>query len=193
MSLSVPSIAIITNKHAITSKQSDSTPDLDDAMAEAQPYAPALRSFIATGGRYIGFCLGAYMAGHDPGFSLLPPSDAVSQEIEAPNAQVTTEEDAIVQVDWTFSTGKKAGQTEAKRWVYFQDGPMFSVAEGSAARVLARYSSSGDVAAVVCRFGEGWVAGVGPHPEADGDWCEFLSFFSSGDLFGVEEWMGMFG
>jgi glutamine amidotransferase-like uncharacterized protein len=147
-------------------------PDVDDAMEEANAYAPALRSFVENGGRYVGFCLGAYMAGHDPGFGLIPAGDEVAQEIEEPGAQVGGEEDTIIQVDWSFSTGKKEGKTERERWLYFQDGPVFSLAQGSTARVLARYSRTGGVAAVINGFGKGWVANVGPHPEADRAWCK---------------------
>lgn len=39
--------------------------------------------------------------------------------------------------------------------------------------VLGRYASNGDVAASLSRFGEGVLANTGPHPEADGSWCEF--------------------
>jgi glutamine amidotransferase-like uncharacterized protein len=141
-------------------------------MEEAQIYAPALRDFVSNGGRYIGFCLGAYMAGHDPGFSLIPKEDDVSQEIEEPGSQVDDEDDTIIQIDWSFSTGKKEGTTERKRWAYFQDGPTFTLSEHSPATVLARYSSTGDVAAMLNQFGKGWVANVGPHPEADKAWCK---------------------
>lgn len=112
------------------------------------------------------------MAGHDPGFGLIPPNDNVAQEIEAPGSQVDDEDDTIIQVDWTFSTGKKKGKTERKRWLYFQDGAALMLAEGSEARVLARYERTGDVAALVCGFGKGWVGCVGPHPEADQAWCK---------------------
>lgn len=114
------------------------------------------------------------MAGHDPGYSLIPAGDDVSDEIDEPNAQAKDDDDTIIQVDWTFSTGKKAGTTEKKRWVYFQDGPVFTLADDSPAKVLARYSSNGDVAALLNQFGKGWVANVGPHPEANQDWCKFL-------------------
>jgi glutamine amidotransferase-like uncharacterized protein len=151
-------------------------PDVDDAMEEAKEYAPALRSFVENGGRYVGFCLGAYMAGHDPGYGLIPAGDQVAQEIEEPGAQVGGEEDTIIQVDWSFSTGKKEGKTERERWLYFQDGPVFTVAENSPAKVMARYSKTGGVAAVLNGFGKGWVANVGPHPEADRAWCECFFF-----------------
>lgn len=142
-------------------------------MDEAKPYIGAVRDFVSNGGRYIGFCLGAYMSGHDPGFSLIPAGDDVSDEIDEPGSQVKNDNDTIIQVDWTFSTGKKAGTTEKKRWVYFQDGAVFTLGDDSPAKVLATYSSDGNVAAMLNQFGKGWVANVGPHPEANQDWCKF--------------------
>lgn len=139
-------------------------------------YKPIIRDFVQNGGRYIGFCLGAYLAGHDPGFDLLSPKDDADEEVSQPGAQVTDdEEDTVIQIDWTFTTGPRKGQTEHKRWLYFQDGAMFDVAKGSKAQVLGRYSSNGDVAAMLTSFGAGWVGLVGPHPEADESWCESCS------------------
>lgn len=39
--------------------------------------------------------------------------------------------------------------------------------------VLGRYSKTGNVAASLSGFGKGWVALVGPHPEASKNWCKF--------------------
>lgn len=139
---------------------------------EAKKYARAVRDFVSGGGRYLGFCLGAYLAGSDPGFDLIPDGDEVLNEIEQPGAAVTNINDTVIEVDWTFSTGSKAGETKKNRWLYFQDGAGFELAQGSRAKVLGRYSSNGDVAAILNSYGKGWVANVGPHPEADESWCK---------------------
>jgi hypothetical protein len=94
------------------------------------------------------------------------------REINQKGAQVDDEEDTTIQTDWTFSTGDKRGKTESRRWLYFQDGAAFRLSPKSSAKVLGRYSSNGDVAAILSPFGEGWVANIGPHPEADETWCE---------------------
>lgn len=94
------------------------------------------------------------------------------REINQKGAQVDDEEDTTIQTDWTFSTGDKRGKTESRRWLYFQDGAAFRLSSKSSAKVLGRYSSNGDVAAILSPFGEGWVANVGPHPEADESWCK---------------------
>lgn len=147
--------------------------DLEQAWEEAEPYAADMRDFVARGGWYLGFCLGAFLAGPDTGFGLIPEGDKAAREIERPNAQVDDMEDTVIQVDWTFSTGKKQGTTERERWLYFQDGAAFILSDHSPTTVLARYSQNGDVASALNAFGQGWVANVGPHPEADQSWCTF--------------------
>lgn len=129
---------------------------------------------MANGGRYLGFCLGGYLAGHDPGYSLLAPNDNAVQEIEEPGSQVQDEDDTIIQVDWEFSTGTNKGEKARGRWMYFQDGVALALGKESPAVVLGRYSSTGDVAALLSPFGRGWVGCVGPHPEADQSWCMFV-------------------
>ncbi|KAM0696893.1 hypothetical protein Q7P36_002964 [Cladosporium allicinum] len=146
--------------------------DLQKAWKEAKPYASDVRNFVAGGGRYLGVCLGAFLAGHNPGLGLIPKGDNVVREINQKGAQVDDEKDTTIQTDWTFSTGDKRGKTESRRWLYFQDGAAFRLSPKSSAKVLGRYSKNGDVAAILSPFGEGWVANVGPHPEADETWYE---------------------
>ncbi|KHN94757.1 biotin protein ligase [Metarhizium album ARSEF 1941] len=145
--------------------------DLDDAWAETKAFAPAIRNFVAHGGRYLGFCLGAYLAGHTPGFGLLPRGADTDAESDQRGAQVTGAADSIIQVDWTFATGPRAGQRAPRRWVYFQEGAVIKgLREGDTALVLGRYSQGGRVAASLTKYGDGWVGLVGPHPEATLEW-----------------------
>ena len=51
------------------------------------------------------FCLGAYLAGNSPGFGLLPRGADATDERSQHGAQVTSENDTVIQVDWTFSSG----------------------------------------------------------------------------------------
>lgn len=157
-------------------------------------YKPTLRNYISAGGRYAGFCLGAYLAGYDPGFNLLPSGSDTDEEITQKGAQVKSTKNMIIQVDWTFQTGPRKGQKADGRWLYFQDGAVVKLdlkRAGVDVEVLGRYSSNGDVAACVVGFGKGRVGLVGPHPEADESWCEysFLPFlcgsFVSGLMVGV--------
>lgn len=117
----------------------------------------AIREFVRSGGRYLGFCLGGYLAGATPGFDLLPGD--TGQYISTPNATVNSERDTVVQVSWR---GRQ-------RTLFFQDGPCFLVRAGAHATVVATYPN-GAVAALVAGFGAGQVGVVGPHPEATRDW-----------------------
>ncbi|KAH0174710.1 hypothetical protein KCU67_g625, partial [Aureobasidium melanogenum] len=150
-------------------------PDLDEAWEEAKAYASDVRNFVANGGWYIGFCLGAYLAGPKNGFDLLSEGVRVTREIKRPLAQVRSTKDTVIQVDWSFATGQNRGTTKHKRWLYFQDGAAFVLPSGSTTKVLARYSRNGDVASTLNAFGKGWVANVGPHPEADQSWYDLVS------------------
>lgn len=118
-----------------------------------------IRNFVHSGGRYLGFCLGGYLAGATPGFALLPGD--TDQYIGVAGATVRTEKDAVVEVLWR---GRR-------RFLYFQDGAVFLLRpDAHDVLVLARYSG-GEIAALAAPFGAGRVAVVGPHPEATPDWC----------------------
>lgn len=146
--------------------------DLDKVWKEAKHFKNCVRDFVAGGGRYLGFCLGAYLAGHSPGLGLLPKNSDTDSESDQKGAQVKNDKDAVIQVDWTFTAGDKASQT-VKRWIFFQEGAVIcDFEENKTDRVLGRYSTSGRVASSLNKFGEGWVGLTGPHPEATDDWCK---------------------
>ncbi|KAA0017010.1 BPL-N domain-containing protein [Antrihabitans cavernicola] len=119
-----------------------------------------LRDYVHHGGRYLGFCLGAYLAGRTPGFGLLPGD--TEQYIRTAGATTGTTRPTIIDVTWR-------GTPHA---LYFQDGATFVLDEPDEdvdVDVLARYPN-GEIAALSHRFGSGRVAVVGPHPEATTDW-----------------------
>jgi hypothetical protein len=130
---------------------------LDPAWHRMRGYANDIRDFVHNGGHYLGFCLGAYLAGRTPGFTLLP-GDADEYTTTA-DATVRSADDTIIQVRWRGHP----------RHMYFQDGPVFRLRPGALATVLATYSG-GAPAAAVAAYGSGWVGVVGPHPEADRSW-----------------------
>lgn len=120
--------------------------------------APDIRDFVAGGGRYLGFCLGGYLAGETPGFGLLPGD--TDRWIDSPGADLRHPGDAVATVTW-------AGRP---RQLFVQDGPWFDLdPDRGPAEVLATYGN-GLPAAVVAPFGRGAVGVVGPHPEATPDW-----------------------
>lgn len=132
--------------------------ELDDAYRRLRRRAQVIRDYVHAGGRYLGFCLGGYLAGETPGFGLLP-GDA-DQYIRSPGAGTSREDSTVIRVWW-------GGRP---REVFFQDGPYFLVdpARGSA-EVIAEYEN-GLAAALVARCGDGAVGVAGPHPEATSDW-----------------------
>jgi glutamine amidotransferase-like uncharacterized protein len=120
--------------------------------------ADLIRQYVASGGRYLGFCLGGYLAGETPGFALLPGD--TDRYIASPGAAVDTDADSVVEIRWRGCS----------RYMYFQDGPCFRLLPGAQqVTVLARYSN-GEVAALVAAFRAGKVGVVGPHPEATAEW-----------------------
>ncbi|WP_040159196.1 BPL-N domain-containing protein [Nigerium massiliense] len=129
--------------------------ELEPAWRHMRKHADVITDFVSGGGRYLGFCLGAYLAGHTPGLGLLD-GDAM-QYIATPGAEIATESAAVLEVMW-------AGHP---RRVYFQDGCTFET--GPTTDVVARYTN-GAPAAVINDYGRGRVAAVGPHPEATDDW-----------------------
>lgn len=72
-----------------------------------------IRQFVDGGGRYLGFCLGGYLAGATPGFALLPGD--TDQYIASAAATVDSERNTVVDVSWR---GRR-------RTLFFQDGPYF--------------------------------------------------------------------
>jgi len=128
------------------------------AYRRVRSAAPAVRDFVRSGGGYLGFCLGGYLAGETPGFGLLPGD--VDRFIDTPGARPDSAGDALLTLTW-------AGR---RRQVFFQDGPWFDLdPDRGPAEVLATYDN-GLPAAVVAPFGRGAVGVVGPHPEASPDW-----------------------
>ena len=130
---------------------------LSHGYRHLRQHRAAIREFVHDGGRYLGFCLGGYLAGATPGFGLLPGD--TDQYIASSAATVASTRDTLVEVAWRGST----------RTLFFQDGPYFWVRPSADATVVATYPN-GTVAALVVGFGQGRVGVVGPHPEATGDW-----------------------
>lgn len=128
-----------------------------DAAAKVFPadFIEALNSFVARGGGYLGVCMGAYLAGREY-FGLLDKT--VEGQVNTHNFSVTDSADYVVPIQW--------GDTV--RWTYFQEGAQLP---DGATETYALYET-GDVAAAYYAFGNGGVALIGPHPEADPSWFE---------------------
>jgi hypothetical protein len=130
---------------------------VDPAWRKMRHHAQDIREFVHNRGCYLGFCLGAYLAGTTPGFGLLPGD--VDRYISTAGATVHNPDDTVIPIRWRGHL----------RNMYFQDGPVFRLQPGAPATVLATYDT-GAPAAVIATYGAGRVGVVGPHPEADQSW-----------------------
>lgn len=128
------------------------------ARRQMEPYAQVITGYVTGGGRYLGICMGGYLAGRADGFGLWP--DDVDQYIESTGADVHNTKDAVVSVQWR----------DKQRHMFFQDGPHFRIPAGAPkSQVLGRYDN-GTVAALIARSGSGAIGLSGPHPEAPSSW-----------------------
>ncbi|MFB7328276.1 BPL-N domain-containing protein [Streptomyces sp. NPDC001698] len=144
---------------------------LSAAYRRLKKHADEIRDYVHGGGRYLGFCLGGYLAGATPGFALLPGD--TDQYIATPGATIHNDRDTLVETAWRG----------LPRTLYFQDGPHFVLDRDADVTILATYPN-GTIAALVTPFGNGRVGVVGPHPEATDDWFldEGLSVHHTHDL-----------
>ena len=149
-----------TLEGAIVYAQPGGGDDTELALSKLGPGAvAAVRSFVARGGRYLGICMGAYLAG-SPGFALI---DGVPlQYWGRPGALVADYKGTVTPVVWG---GKQ-------RFVYYESGSTVVFRPTAKnVQVLASYPNK-DVAVSITPFGRGKVALSGPHPEADKSWYE---------------------
>ena len=128
------------------------------AFARLRRDKGAIRRFVASGGRYLGLCMGGFLA--EPGFLNLLPA-RVDEYWSRPGTSVRSPDPTTVQVLWR----------DEWRELYFQDGGVVVPTRRNAAAitVLARYPEGG-IAAAVAPFGDGRVGVCGPHPEAPDAW-----------------------
>jgi glutamine amidotransferase-like uncharacterized protein len=135
--------------------------DFVGAWRSVKTYAGPLREFIRNGGRYLGICMGGYLAGSGPGFNLLPGN--CDDYTKTRGAEVHDERNAVIAVRWPVPHHRPT------RRVFYQDGPYFWLNRDAGGQVLARYTN-GHIAAMVVPFGQGTVGVCGPHSEANRSW-----------------------
>lgn len=134
----------------------------------------AVDQFVRRGGRYLGICLGAYLAGDFTEDGARAGWRWLAGIAEYHGPRRGSFEDGLVKVNW-------AGV--GARWVYFSEGPTFGrKASAAGVQVLARYPN-GEIAALIQRVGRGAVGLIGPHPEADSDWYDLARM---GDTDGLD-------
>lgn len=117
-----------------------------------------IKTYVAGGGHYVGFCMGAYLAGSNPGMGLLAPGDT-GQYIRTPGASVKSTRNAVIPIEW---------EGDARQ--HFAQDPPYIVPSGvEGEKVLSRFTND-RVNTLVKPYGEGVVGVVGTHPEADRSW-----------------------
>ncbi|MFI8664450.1 BPL-N domain-containing protein [Rhodococcus qingshengii] len=89
---------------------------LASAWVHMEQHAPLIREWVHAGGRYLGFCLGGYLAGATPGFGLLPGDSA--RYISSRNSEIDTTGNTVVEVTWRGD----------KRWSFSRMGRFSSFA-----------------------------------------------------------------
>ena len=121
--------------------------------------ARAIRAFVHGGGRYLGLCMGAYLADAN---NMKLVDQYIDGEAGRPGFPIDSSDDAAIVVNWK-------GRREN---IFFQDGPYMLPAIGDDRfRTIATYEN-GDIAAARYGYGDGLVVLTGPHPEADASWFD---------------------
>lgn len=141
---------------------------VDEAWPVLERHAGAVGEFVRGGGGYLGFCLGAYLAGTRSGFGLF---DGTVRPYASSDGADVDDGAETVTVSWRGTP----------RRMYFQDGAAFDLPPGSTAEVPGRYSN-GLAAALVQDVGTGRIGLVGTHPEADETWFSGGGYADNSDV-----------
>lgn len=134
--------------------------DDSDAFRRQRGDKGAIRDFVAAGGRYLGVCMGAYLA-ERAFFDLFP--GRVDSYCAQRGATVADDDPAIVTVLWRG----------APRRLFYQDGGVMVPRRRARGEVIAlAHYPDRSIAAAVTPFGSGRVGLCGPHPEAPQAWFD---------------------
>lgn len=113
-----------------------------------------VQQFVNRGGRYLGICMGAYLADKDY-FNLLKDIN-VTQYIKRPKADFLREDSTVLPVKWY----KKI------YCMYFYDGAAF-IGDLKQSKVIATYANNDAMAIIQDKVGL-----IGCHPESQLDWYD---------------------
>jgi len=123
--------------------------------------AEVIKKYISSGGKYLGICMGSYLAGHHY-MNIMHKSTKCVQYVKRKKSTIDHEKQDVVDLVWEGD----------ERSVYFHDGAAFVPRKGHAriAGEAVAYYINGDVAALIQKKGKGRVGVIGPHPEAAKWW-----------------------
>jgi hypothetical protein len=111
-----------------------------------------VQTYVKTGGKYLGICMGAYFAGHYY-FDILKEVDTV-RYVKRPFADIEREDETIAKIRWNRGYYN----------MYFFDGCAI-VGNMKRLKVFAQYRNNDAMAAIQDRVGM-----IGCHPESLKDW-----------------------
>lgn len=134
----------------------DDALDIKRSLTAAQ--VTLLRRYVADGGRYWGLCAGAYFAG------------ATIDDAGKVEGLKLFRGDTEPYSGYAART-ERVRWGGAWRWMYLQDAPRFALRPDADVDVVATYRE-GAPAAIVARYGRGWISLSGPHPEATKEWLQ---------------------
>lgn len=118
----------------------------------------AIKNYVSSGGNYVGFCMGAYLAGSNPGMDMLSPGNTGGY-IHTRGALVKDTRDTVIPINW-----------KGDRRYHFAQDPSYIIPSGVRdERILSRFTN-GKVNALIKPYGKGDVGVIGTHPEADRSW-----------------------
>ncbi len=133
-----------------------------DVMYALHPgEAAQIKSYVEAGGHYLGVCLGAFLAAK----SMIDVPGGGAPGLDLYDGRVFNHADnkdaKIIDVNWRGN----------HRWMYFQDGPHFTLTHPETADIWAYYTDGEpQIAAFQAPLGKGRVGLIGPHAEADKEW-----------------------
>lgn len=118
-----------------------------------------VREFVYRGGGYVGFCAGMLLASETIG-----ESDTKGLGIIPGNTVhlMKGKKDIPYVLDIILSSGEK-------RDIYFSGGPYLELRDETQVKIIGRYSS-GEIAAIETKYGDGLVSVAGYHPETPRYW-----------------------
>jgi len=158
-----------------------------------------IQNYVRGGGKYIGFCAGAYFAAAKSCFGEMEKNRPLAF---FPGRAVGP----LVKGDYLSLSGARAAEVSFKMKgaavggaLYYQGGCLFDVEEDSAAvEIMSRYCSLGKAAAVFCRVGKGCAFLCGAHPEfkwsislskgANKEYRRLVKKLSSQEMFREKVW-----
>lgn len=140
--------------------------DVDNFDVLVKDKAKLIRNYVGKGGRYLGICMGAYIAGKMY-FNILGNTSA-EQYIADPTAEIHTEAETIAELNMAGHTYK----------TYFYDGPVFEKYLRQS-NIIATYKN-GKAACIIKPYKRGKVLCVGPHLESQRSWYSEQLYWHQG-------------